>query len=1275
MSIGYPPRREARLVARVLHGIVTMAICAAVVLGLVRPRAARAFSPGSECASIGDGQTIDQTLLHEHWSERPYLYEFIEYADGSTQLDHLRELVLEQPQEPWASWFSTIRAEVDRYVDNGDEVELLTTIDLARVAKRAGFLYRFFDLAGDPQAAGEYAGVVDLCFDASGFRCDTQSWTGDDHYLVRSRALLNFALAYDFTRAHWYGPGGDLDFADRVVGHLFTQAQDFYIEGLCNGVCCGFDCQDCTFIDIEDNNWTLIPFSAIGTTMLAIAGADCSDCDNGPWTCLHGDAINYEKMVERSRNEIREALEFQITRNEWESGSIGLLGWAEGSNYYSYSCSAFLPYQVAFKTAAKTINGFLPQELPESSLIFDDPVLANDFYYTVLFSVLSQSAGGERPNVDDSHHHGFASGYLSGIYREIHEGAIAARLGARDYQGVPSYLLLDWDARKQDELGFSGAAVDLLMLFRDNRADYERETGLSAEEFSPPAQRAVFAGHAGAGIMRSGWGDDDLSMYVVTERGMDFDWKPFTGFRDRHEQDDDLGLVARAYGEPMLIDGGYGSFSCRDQVSGRDHHSVTMLELERGYYMGEAITSADLLCVLGSGHFDGERSGSSLAWARVWVGDHGAPNWRQEERCVWMIDDRFWVIADRIFPKGGSVLQPVYANILHGPTLEHEPQDSLFNRGVWQSGAASVGMYSCIGLNAHALETTRDLYKHEEVEGCSFAEHYASVLRFRLEQLDRSAVLWSLVYPMAAGQPAPRAIDSYESANLLGMHISDAQEEQAVEYLIEYRTEAEETPAGEGGIVGGDSQYAVSKLGPDGSLRYFLAGNATFYTFNGETLFDAGENQRVGFYLDQSQSDVWYAGLQGLQAGAIYKVAAPGRPLEVTALEVSVEETRDISDELQWSWPQPGELELSLPRELPEGSYLALKIVGTTVLRVPADYPTIQAALDAAHPGMCVEVAPGTYREHDLDFGGKAITLRSQDPEDPDVVAATRLSAEGAGTVILFDDAERREALVDGLTIRGGKGEGWPVQMGGGITLRADASPTIRRCVIENNGAVCDRPECVDFIEEPDYRGLGGGIRGDYASPLFDSCIIRNNLANRGGGAYFLGGSPLFVNCLIVDNDLAVDTIYDGQGGAVFASESQLVFRSCTVANNNPGDENAGLYLRGGQCDLLNSVVWANGADDLFVEYGDIFIDHCDIGGPWEGAGVIHAAPLFAAPEVGDYHLRACSPCIDTAASEPIEAYDFEGDSRPWGAGPDIGADEARSRCIHVDKTRAQATR
>jgi pectin methylesterase-like acyl-CoA thioesterase len=63
----------------------------------------------------------------------------------------------------------------------------------------------------------------------------------------------------------------------------------------------------------------------------------------------------------------------------------------------------------------------------------------------------------------------------------------------------------------------------------------------------------------------------------------------------------------------------------------------------------------------------------------------------------------------------------------------------------------------------------------------------------------------------------------------------------------------------------------------------------------------------------------------------------------------------------------------------------------------PADFSNIQAAISDSNDDDTIIVAPGTYTgtgNRNIDFTGKAITVRSSDPNDPNIVAATIINCQ-----------------------------------------------------------------------------------------------------------------------------------------------------------------------------------------------------------------------------------------------------------------------------------------
>ena len=80
-------------------------------------------------------------------------------------------------------------------------------------------------------------------------------------------------------------------------------------------------------------------------------------------------------------------------------------------------------------------------------------------------------------------------------------------------------------------------------------------------------------------------------------------------------------------------------------------------------------------------------------------------------------------------------------------------------------------------------------------------------------------------------------------------------------------------------------------------------------------------------------------------------------------------------------------------------------------ISVPGQYPTIQSAIIAASEGDIIVAEPNIYYEN-INFLGKAITVRSVEPNDANVVAATVIDGSrpldpNIGSVVTFTTARR----------------------------------------------------------------------------------------------------------------------------------------------------------------------------------------------------------------------------------------------------------------------------
>jgi parallel beta-helix repeat protein len=303
------------------------------------------------------------------------------------------------------------------------------------------------------------------------------------------------------------------------------------------------------------------------------------------------------------------------------------------------------------------------------------------------------------------------------------------------------------------------------------------------------------------------------------------------------------------------------------------------------------------------------------------------------------------------------------------------------------------------------------------------------------------------------------------------------------------------------------------------------------------------------------------------------------------------------------------------------------------IIRIPSDYSTIQAGINAASNGATVLVADGTYvgeGNKNLDFRGKAITVKSENGANSCII-----DCEGSGQGFYFHSGEGVDSLLSGFTITNGN-----AIYGGGIACWYSSSPTIAGCIIEGNTAT----------------NSGGGIAcKEASSPTIIGCTIKGNIAGSWGGGIHCEGtsSPAITNCVIFENEVL--GLGNGGGGiSCYPSCSPLIM-NCTITGNTVSDKGGGVFSHElSSPTIVNSIIWGNTPNEMYGT--SVGITYSDVQGGYSGESNIASDPLFASSD--NYRLTANSPCIDAGTSNGAPATDLAGNSRPQGAGYDMGAYE-----------------
>jgi hypothetical protein len=355
----------------------------------------------------------------------------------------------------------------------------------------------------------------------------------------------------------------------------------------------------------------------------------------------------------------------------------------------------------------------------------------------------------------------------------------------------------------------------------------------------------------------------------------------------------------------------------------------------------------------------------------------------------------------------------------------------------------------------------------------------------------------------------------------------------------------------------------------------------------------------------------------------------------------------------------------------------------------------IQDAINDANNGDIIEIRPGVYSgagNYDLEPNGLAITIRSTNPEDPNIVANTIIDPNKMGRGFYFHNGEDTNCIVSGLTITNGYSAS--IVSYAGNVYCFYSSPTFYNCIIKNGHAVdsgggffCDfaNPRITNCVITGNSAELyGGGISCYESSPEIVGCVITGNTAIEDGGGLDMYGNPIIRNCIITDNRAA------NGGGIISYASGEISLINCTIVRNYATNFGGALYCRNGNvATIKNSILWANDANDvncgpqIAVNSGSsISISYTDIQGGQEavydpcevldwGSGNINTDPCFTSfdvngdPNLWDFHLQSefgrWDPNIeswvnDSNTSRCIDAGDPNSDwtDEPWPNGKRI---------------------
>lgn len=232
------------------------------------------------------------------------------------------------------------------------------------------------------------------------------------------------------------------------------------------------------------------------------------------------------------------------------------------------------------------------------------------------------------------------------------------------------------------------------------------------------------------------------------------------------------------------------------------------------------------------------------------------------------------------------------------------------------------------------------------------------------------------------------------------------------------------------------------------------------------------------------------------------------------------------------------------------------------VLKVPAEFDTVQKAINAALPGDVVSVAAGEYKEN--------ITMRNGVSVVGERAETTILNGDKRGNVVAFKNLENKETRLENFSIKNAQ-----ENLSG--VLVDNSSPIINRNIIfSNDYDIYIKGHSSPVVQRNVLEQSKAGVQVFNLEKVADSDpLIADNLiyANKKGINLYNSKAT------IEHNTISYNSAYGIEAGATFGV--YLTNSSATIKNN--------LITDNGACEICSGIYADDKSEDVKVSFNDIW--------------------------------------------------------------------------------------